>query len=144
MFTFGASDTFEVGEVVRVYTGSSGSHTPPEGVTAVYAGLSDWAFAGGGDTAFVLDADGSEVDRLPIVREGSFTGHDVVIVPNGDRTRAFMFLYPSGGTLAGPLPNGHYRLDFSFLADPGGGLPTLRRKGVTTDEWTRLQLTLSS
>lgn len=144
IYTFGAGATVGEGDVVRLYMGTGSSHTPPEGITAYYVGGSSFLFQAAGDRVLLLDADGARLDGIPVLDEALFTALEAVVVPNSDRTRVLLFFPSSSGSLTGSLSAGHYRLDLTHAAAPGGDLAALSRGGVASDEWTRLQCTINA
>jgi hypothetical protein len=137
---FAPGSQMSAGSVIRVHRGDElPASTDPERVD-IYKGSGVNLLRNGGEVLVLLDPSGREVHRRHFMPDGEFTtSYDVVIAPDQDGTRSFIFLR-DGGTFVDQVPDGSFRLSWTFhRRDAGEDRPILRRRGSTNPEQATIE-----
>jgi hypothetical protein len=130
------------GSILRVHAAAP-PQLAPEAELAVVAASTPVPLPAEGTTLRLTNAAGVEVHRRQVLSGAFDAVYQTVLAADADGTRTVVLL-KQGNAWVDDLPTGTYRVELTFRRSAGGdGRPTLRRNASTTDETTRIYVSIA-
>ena len=150
-YCFEGESRLPAGTVIRIHAGSAPYKAKTGGgIESRYVaqlGEQGWPLLNPtGEVLRVIDQTGSEGHRRPFLPSNVYKPVPVVLLRTRDGTAAYLF-FPDDGNAVGPLPDGHYRLMFTFQRDiskKDPKVPVLRRAGSSDPEKALIEFMVPS
>ena len=140
-YRFGDETSMPAGTLIRIHSGSQAADAAPvpervHRYVMAPGQNGSWRLNAAGDVIRFLDASSREVQRWSVLPGGTFLDLGIVTIRNADQTSAFLFFPQLTDVPVGNIPDGRFRMAWSFKRDIGEQAPVLRRWGMSGSEDT--------